>query len=407
MGPLIGKTSNDLNGNRPDAQLSLHRDEIQNAHRASDYEARTMKATCDRDALREGLAIINSVIPSKSTKPILENVCMVATDDSLELVGTDQEVSVRFRIESCQIVEPGPVVVPARTAFDFVRDLSGETVTISTGESQCTITSGADSCDLVIADADEFPVVPRFDETDSIGLQGGNFTRLVGRTAFAAAKEPGRYAMHGVLTLLEDDQLRLVATDGRRLSMASIPVEMAGMGPKRAIVPTKGMQLFCRVIADPLDQVRLALREDQVGLRSKNAEIFARLIDGDFPQYEAVIPAECGNRIEADADTFTRKLRLVSNVSGDESRAVRLRVKGDQLEFYGHSAGRGEATAHMEIEFKGQDGDIAFNPDYVLDGIKNGAPEALVLEFGQKTSPGKFLLGENHIYIVMPITLDR
>ena len=292
------------------------------------------------------------------------------------------------------------------SSFDFVRDLSGETVTISTDDSRCTITSGEDSCELVVADPDEFPVVPRFDDQGSVSVQGGSFSRLVGRTAFAAAREPGRYAMHGVLTELDNDQLRLVATDGRRLSMASIPVEMAGAEKTSAIIPTKGMQLFCRVIPDPLDQIRLSLKEGQVGLRSKNAEIFARLIDGDFPQYSAVIPAECGNAIEADAEQFTRKLRLVSNVSGDETRAVRFRVKGEKLELFGHSADRGEATAHMEVAFKGEEAEIAFNADYVLDGLKNGAPERVILEFGQKTSPGKFTLGENHIYIVMPITLD-
>ena len=100
-------------------------------------------------------------------------------------------------------------------------------------------------------------------------------------------------------------------------------------------------------------------------------------------------------------------MRLVSNVSSDEARAVRLRVKGDQLELYGRSAGRGEATAHMDIEFKGEDSDIAFNADFVLDGLKHGAPETVVLEYGQKTSPGKFMLGENHVYVVMPITVDR
>ena len=365
-----------------------------------------MKATCDRDALREGLAIICGVIPTKSPKPILSNVCLVATDDQVELVGTDQEVSVRFKLDKVEVAEPGPVVIPARTAFDFVRDLSGETVTISTDETRCTITSGEDSCELVVADADEFPVVPRFDEQGSVSVQGGSFSRLVGRTAFAAAREPGRYAMHGVLTELDNDQLRLVATDGRRLSMASIPVEMAGAEKASAIIPTKGMQLFCRVIPDPLDQIRLSLRDGQVGLRSKNAEIFARLIDGDFPQYQAVIPAECGNAFEADAEQFSRKLRLVSNVSGDETRAVRFRVKGEQLELFGRSADRGEATAHMEVAFKGEEAEIAFNADYVLDGLKNGAPERVILEFGQKTSPGKFTLGENHIYIVMPITLD-
>ncbi|MEM6671249.1 MAG: DNA polymerase III subunit beta [Planctomycetota bacterium] len=365
-----------------------------------------MKATCDRDALREGLAITCGVVPTKSTKPILSNICLVATDKTLELLGTDQEVFVRYRIDEVEVAEPGPVVVPARTAFDFVRDLSGDTVTISTTETRCTISSGDDSCELVTADAEEFPVVPRFEDSGSVSMQGGNFTRLVGRAAFAAAKEPGRYAMHGVLTELAGDQLRLVGTDGRRLSMASIPIEMTGAEETSAIIPTKGMQLFCRVIADPLDQVRLSLRDGQVGLRAKNAEVFARVIDGNFPQYQAVIPAECSNAIEADADEFARKLRLVSNVSGEETRAVRFRIAGERLEFYGHSADRGKATAHMDVAFKGEDSDIAFNADYVLDGLKNGGPERVILEYGDRTSPGKFTLGENHIYIVMPITLD-
>lgn len=365
-----------------------------------------MKATCDRDALREGLAIINSVIPTKSTKPILENVCIVATDDSLELVGTDQEVSVRYRIDNCTVADPGPIVVPAKTAFDFIRDLSGETVTLTTTDTKCKITSGDDSCDLVIADSTEYPVVPRFDATGSVSVQGGTFTKLVGRTAFAAAREAGRYAMHGVLTELENDQLRLVATDGRRLSLSSIPVEMSGAPEARAIVPTKGMQLFCRLIADPLDQVKFSIHEDQVGLATKNGEIFARLIDGDFPKYEAVVPAECGNRIEADADLFARKLRLVSNVSGDEVRAVRLRMKGEQLELFGHDAGRGEATAHLDVDFSGEEGEIAFNPDYVLDGLKVGSNERVLLEFAGRTSPGKFTLGESHVYVVMPITVN-
>jgi len=365
-----------------------------------------MKATCDREALREGLAIINGVIPSKSPKPILENVCIVATDDALELVGTDQEVSVRFKIDKCDVTEPGPVVVPARMAFDFVRDLTGETVSIDTEDTRCVITSDNDSCDLVIADSTEFPVVPRLDAAGAVKLQGGSFTRLVGRTAFAAAKEAGRYAMHGVLTELANDELKMVATDGRRLSLASIPVEMKGADAKSAIVPTKGMQLFCRVIGDPLDQVSLLIEDDKVGVATKNAEIFARLIDGDFPQYDAVIPADTSNRIEADAETFSKKLRLVSNVSGDETRAVRLRMQGKELEMFGRSAGRGEATAFLEADFTGSSGEIAFNPDYVLDGIKSGAPERVVLEFKDRTSPGKFTLGENHVYIVMPITLD-
>ena len=188
--------------------------------------------------------------------------------------------------------------------------------------------------------------------------------------------------------------------------MASMPVEMKGAPDAAAIVPTKGMQLFCRVIADPLDSISFLVQEDKVGVATQNAEIFARLIDGDFPQYAAVVPAQCANRIEADADVLAQKLRLVSNVSGDETRAVRLKMQGEQLELFGRSAGRGEATAYLEASFDGPTGEIAFNPDYVLEGLKNGAPERVVLEFQERTSPGKFTLGENHVYVVMPITLD-
>lgn len=367
-----------------------------------------MKVTCDREKLREALAVVHGVVPTKNAKPILENVCFVAGDDGLELIGTDQEVSARIRLDDVEVAVPGTIAVPARVAFDFVRDLSGETVTLdATSGTSCRLTSGADTCELVVADAREFPEVPEFDAAGAITLQGGGFTRLVGRTAFAAAREPGRYAMHGVLVLIGADQLSLIATDGRRMSMASHPVDVNGAPPRSAIVPTKGMQLFCRVIQDPLDQVSFVVGENQVGLRTRNAQMFARLIDGEFPRYEAVVPASCSNVLEADVEMLGRKLRLVANVSGNETRAVRLRVRSGELELHGHAAGKGTATANLEVDFKGEQAEIAFNPDYVLDGLKNGDGDRVRLEFNSHNSPGKFVLGENHIYIVMPITIDR
>jgi DNA polymerase-3 subunit beta len=366
-----------------------------------------MKVTCDREKLREGLAIVNGVVPTKATKPILENVYLVATDHALELIGSDQEVSVRYRIEDVTVADPGPALVPARVAFDFVRDLSGETITLdSTSGTRCILTSGPDQCELVMADPEEYQVIPRFEEHGSISIQGGCFSRLVGRTAFAAAREPGRYAMHGILVLLADDRLTMIGTDGRRLSKASVPVDTGGAPPRHAIVPTKGMQLFCRVIQDPLDQIRFVVRENQVGLRSRHAETFARLIDGEFPRYEAVIPAHCSHALEADPELLGRKLRLVANVSGDDQRAVRLRVRHGELELFGRASGRGAATANLAVDYKGEPFEIAFNPEFVLDGLKNGDSDRIRLEVENRSSPGKFLLGEDHIYIVMPITFE-
>ena len=365
-----------------------------------------MKVLCDREKLREGLAIVNNVIPARSTKPVLETVRFVATDDALELVGTDLEVSIRYTIQDVKVAEPGPTVVPARVALDFIRDLTSETVTLQTDETTCTITGGADSCELVTMDVDEFPVTPRFDEENNLSVQGGTFVRLAGQTSFAAAREAGRYAMHGVLITVDEEKLQMVATDGRRLALSSAPVESPPEPVNPSIVPTKGVQLFCRVIDDPLDLIKIHFGENQISMKTRHAEISARLIDGEYPKYSEVVPAQVSNSFEANADLLGRKLRLVANVTGDEARAVRLKVSRGELEFFGQSAGRGEAHAHMEIEYAGEEALIAFNPDYVLDGIKNAERDTIRIEFNDKTSPGKFCLGENYVYIVMPITVD-
>ena len=144
-----------------------------------------MKVTCDREKLREGLAVVNNVIPARSTKPVLENVKLVAKDDCLELVGTDLEVAIRYKLMSHQqvasddessqgdthglveIAEPGVAVVPARVALDFVKDLVGNTVTLETRENTLHIFSGPDTCELVTADSDEYPTVNQFDPEDS------------------------------------------------------------------------------------------------------------------------------------------------------------------------------------------------------------------------------------------------
>jgi DNA polymerase-3 subunit beta len=365
-----------------------------------------MKTICNREKLRDALAVVNNVVPAKSTKPVLESICLVATDDALEIVGTDLDCSVRYRIDGVQVDEPGPTVVPARVALDFVRDLSGDTVTLSTAEQNCFISSGEDTCELVTMDAEEFPVISRFGAEETVPMQAGTFRRLVDRTAFAAAREPGRYAMHGVLTEIENGMLRLVATDGRRLALAEAPIDARHAPAKPVIVPTKGMQLFCRVIDDPLDQVEFHFGTNQVGMKTKNAEIFARLVDGEFPRYGAVIPKEAKNTVEMDTQTFIKKLRLVSNVTGVEARAVRLRMQKGEIELFGQSVGRGEARARLEADYKGEAAEIAFNPDYVLDGLKNCEELHVRLEFNERTSPGKFRLGENFVYIVMPITID-
>lgn len=366
-----------------------------------------MKVLCDRERLREGLAVVTSVIPVKSTRPAIENVCLVASDDMLELVGTDLDVAVRYRVGDVKVEEPGTALVPARVTSDFVRDLSGDTVRLRTKGDGFVIEGGAgERCELTTVDPDEFPVVARFPEEGSLPVLGGKFTRLVARTSFAAAREAGRYAMHGILTELEGDELRMVATDGRRLVLATAPAEQRSAKLERAIIPTKGMQLFCKVIDDATEIVRIHFGENQFGLKTAKAEVYARLIDGEFPRYSAVIPASTQNTFEADTQALHQKLKLVANVTSADTRAVRLSIQKDRLTIHGRSAAMGEAEAQLEIRFEGKPCDIAFNPDYLIDGLKNCEHPSVRFEYNEKNNPGKFTLGENYTYVVMPITID-
>ncbi len=365
-----------------------------------------MKVLCDRERLREGLTVVTSVIPLKSTRPAIENVLLVARDDVLELVGTDLDVAVRYSVTDVKVEEPGTVLVPARVTSDFVRDLGADAVKLRTKGDNFVIEAGEDHCELTTVDPDEYPVVARFVEEGSLPVLGGTFTRLVARTSFAAAREAGRYAMHGILTELEGDALRMVATDGRRLVLASAALEANGPAPRRAIVPSKGMQLFCRVIDDPTEHVHIHFGENQFGLKTAKAEVFARLIDGEFPRYGAVIPASTQNTVEAEAGLLHQKLKLVANVTSADTRAVKLSLAKNHLTIHGRSAAMGEASAQLEVQFDGKPGDIAFNPDYLIDGLKNCETSTVRLEYNEKNNPGKFTLGEDYIYVVMPITID-
>ena len=366
-----------------------------------------MKVLCDRERLREGLTVVTSVIPLKSTRPAIENVYLVASDDMLELVGTDLDVAVRYRVGDVKVEEPGTALVPARVTADFVRDLSGETVRLRTKGNGFVIEGGAgERCELTTVDPDEYPVVAHFSEEGSLPVLSGQFSRLVARTGFAAAREAGRYAMHGILTELEGDEIRMVATDGRRLVLASAPTEHRSPNLKRAIVPTKGMQLFCKVMDDPAELVRIHFGENQFGLKTAKAEVYARLIDGEFPRYAAVIPASTSNLFEADTQMLHQKLKLVANVTSADTRAVRLSIQKEHLTIHGRSASMGEAEAQLDIRFEGNPCDIAFNPDYLLDGLKNCEQATVRFEYNEKNNPGKFTLGENYTYVVMPITID-
>lgn len=362
-----------------------------------------MKVLCDRDRLRDALAVVATALPTRTTKPILETVLLEAKGNELSLSSTDLEVAIRYTLEGVQVDQKGSCLVPAREASEFVRDLGDETVSLEVGKGSVRIFGKDDVCELALADVAEFPGMPSVATVGKIVLQADHLSDLLERTSFCAAKELGRFAMNGVRLEVEKDLLRLVATDGRRLSMATRALDAPVPSPVAVTIPSKAIQQFVRVLTGSTEPVTLSASPDRVVLEAKNATIQTRLLDGEFPKYQAVIPKEGKNVADIDAKLLVQKIRLVAHLCSQEQPVVRFKFTGSSLTLTAASPQRGEARAEMPAAFKGTNSEIGFNPDFVLEGLKVSRRESVRLDFNDRGSPGKFALNESHDYVVMPV----
>ena len=250
----------------------------------------------------------------------------------------------------------------------------------------------------------EFPEIPDFPAQAAVTLPSGLFRRMVTRTAFATAREKMRYALNGILLLLKDKRLQMVGTDGRRLAHCAGKVESDA--DLRAIVPTKGMTQIGKVLGDEEETIDIAIQDNQLAARTEHAVVVSRLLEGTFPPFEEVIPVNCERRARIRRDALSGALRKAALLANRESRSVRCSFGEGRLSLKSRAAEVGEAHVTQEIEYEGEPAEIAFNPDYVLDGLGVIEEDVVVFEFRNPSSPAKLTDGDEFTYVVMPIAID-
>lgn len=371
-----------------------------------------MEVVCDLARLRKTLALVAHAVPPKSARPILQNVRLTAAGDSLTVEGTDLEVAVRSSCSPVDVRKPGSCAVPARTLSDFVRDAGAKEAGLLHDGSALQVRSGSDSGSLSTQDEAEFPTLPTFPGEGEMEVEASVLLAMTAQTSFAAAKEAGRYAMNGVLLEGDSERLRMVATDGRRLSLTERPIRKGPSKRLGAIVPLRGIEQFRRAVEGMEDRsqpVSLCIREREVALRTPGGEVFSRVLEGEFPRYTSVIPKDPPNVAELDRRLLFHRLKCVSNFTGEDARSVRFQFSSTGLTLLSKSA-TGEGKSEMEARFRGTGTEVAFNPDYIRDALQ--AAEGTVggaevrFEFSDRTSPGKLLFGEDFCYVVMPIAVE-
>ncbi|HKD99743.1 MAG TPA: DNA polymerase III subunit beta, partial [Planctomycetota bacterium] len=310
-----------------------------------------MKVICGRDRLREALSVVAGALPAKTPKPILDAVKLEARKGTLSLLATDLEVAIRYEIPDVEVASSGTCVVPAREALEFVRDLGDDTVQVELARNVVRILGKEDTCELAVADAGEFPEMPAVEETCSFTAPAPELALQLERTAFAAAKEIGRFAMNGVRVEVQKDRLRAIATDGRRLSLVEQAIELETAAREgetsAATLPTRAVQQVVRVLQGEAEPVKVALASDRAAFRTEHATVVTRLLEGEFPRYQAVIPKESKNVAECDSRLLAAKIRLVAHLCAPEQPIVRFQFTSSSLSLSASSPQRGEARAEM------------------------------------------------------------
>jgi len=329
-----------------------------------------MKLTITREQLQEGLVAVAASVPAKTTLPILSNILFEATKDGIRLSGTDLDISVSTTV-SASVDQEGAMTLPARKLVEIVRELPSAAIRLTaSGEQRVTIECGRSRFRLLGLPREEFPAFP------SVKFEGGwrtsskDLQKLIAHVAFAASTEESRPILNGVLWELRPERMRMVATNGHRLARMDVPTPPAGSSATAdLIVPPKALEQIRRLFkAD--EEVEIARSENHLGFRSPSTQIFTRLIEGPYPNYEQVIPRENDKSATADKAAFSAALRRMSIVASDQTHRIRMAFANGSCKLSVQTPDLGEAQEEISVSYDGDPLEIGFNASYLLEILK-------------------------------------
>ncbi|MCB1676763.1 MAG: DNA polymerase III subunit beta [Halioglobus sp.] len=369
-----------------------------------------MKFRISRDALLKPLNLIAGVVERRQTLPILANVLMVLEEDHLSLTGTDLEVELVGRVQLDEAGEAGEVTVPARKLVDICRSLpEGSLIAFDVQDGRVTARSGRSRFTLATLPAREFPNVEDSMGTHQFTVKQGQLKRLIDRTGFAMAQQDVRYYLNGMLWDVNAGELRVVATDGHRLALCTLPQKIEVDGDVQVILPRKGVLELGRLLQEDDDtDVTVVIGSNHVRATTGGFTFTSKLVDGKFPDYQRVLPRApdkivIGSRLEL-RQAFARTAIL----SNEKYRGVRMQLKDNTLDIIANNPEQEEAEETVAVEYDGEALEIGFNVSYLLDvlGVLSGDKVRLSLADPNSSA----LLEENEeagdsLYVVMPMRL--
>ena len=368
-----------------------------------------MKLRCERDVLAEALSVAGRAVASRGALPVLSGVRMELAGDQLSLTGSDLELTVSVRVGVSGLAD-GVAVVPSRLVNDIVRALEPGAVELETTDDAARIASGRSEFSLKPLPADEFPRVPPV-EGDEVRFDAEALVGALRQVLPAASTDDNRPILTGVLLAAEGEGLRLVATDSYRLAVVDLPGVSVLSSGKSVLVPSRALAELSKALGSG-GEITLRLGERDASFASADGEaggivLTTRLIEGEYPNYQGLIPSNQPNRLTVDREALMEALRRVKLLARDAT-PVRLQMSADGLELRAVTQDVGEGSETLDAQYTGEDLTVAFNPDYLLAGIEAAGGDEVSLATIDSLKPAvvRNPTSDDFLYLLMPVRVQ-
>lgn len=371
-----------------------------------------MRVTVPTSRLLDAVGHAAYVAAVKSTKPIYECVALRADPATgLSIEATDLDVAVRIHVDESRTDTPGSVALSAARLLAIVREIEEDRTTFAATERGIEIATAGSRFTVRHEDVEDFPALPRFPAEASVRVPSADLRDMVRRTAFATAKDAGRFALHGVQMRIASGRMRLVGTDGRR--MASIERELPtldGVAPLSLLIGPKALLLLDRVLGSGLHgDVEIALVERQIMARSANTFVTSRMIDGSYPDVDAVIPRATAHNLRVGVAPLAAALRRVTLLTTREARSIEANIEPGLMRLRSRAPELGEAQSEIEVTYDGPALRLGFNSIYVAEALKAMGPAAeITIGLGANAAkdPLRLTDSDDYVYVLSPVPLE-
>ncbi len=364
-----------------------------------------MKFSVSKEKLVEGLQLVQNVVSTRTTLPILSNVLLQAEEGMLHLTTTDLDVGVSGGIEA-KVERAGATTLPARRLATIVRELPASEVTVEVdSKNVASIRCGQSFFKILGLPEEEFPPLPRFEDATVFTLGQKEVGDGLKKTSYAISTDETRYVLNGILFSFKDNKLTMVATDGRRLALLDIEVEFPQSQEAEFIVPTKCINELRRLVG-PSGDLKLRVGENQVAFEVNGTLLVSKLIEGNYPNYRQVIPGEAKERVTLERELFYNAVHRVSLLASEKSNSVKLVFTKNNIEIAANTPDVGEAHESLPVNYKGRDLSIAFNPEFLMAPLQALPEDEVYLDLIDEMSPGVIKIQSPFLYVLMPMRIS-